>query len=125
MLIKKQGILSLSISRSEQSIFEEEFKYLIVTSSLFNEQPLDATSRESPSEQQPDTTQPSSSLMLRLVYITLLNVMINSILINSRFNYVVSPSLIPCLLPLYITACYFIYRHHVSFFCFFVTGISH
>ncbi|KAI8642083.1 hypothetical protein BD408DRAFT_417050 [Parasitella parasitica] len=37
-----KSLLSFTLSTSEQSIFEEEFKYLIVTSSLFNETPQPA-----------------------------------------------------------------------------------
>ncbi|CAO3615243.1 unnamed protein product [Mucor fragilis] len=39
-----KSLLSFTLSTSEQSIFEEEFKYLIVTSSLFNETPQPASS---------------------------------------------------------------------------------
>lgn len=83
---------------------------MIVTSSLFNEQPLDSKHVLQELKQVDNSQQ---SLVLRLLGVSILNVMI-SILIKTKFNSV-SPLLFPCLLPAYITVCYFIYRHHVSF----------
>ncbi|CAO3613320.1 unnamed protein product [Mucor hiemalis] len=107
-----KNLFSLSLSTSEQSIFEEEFKYLIVTSSLFNEQQQQHKQRLSKTEDVQDDEEEffvnsNKSLVLRIFGASALSVII-SIITLTKFNIV----LLPCWITIYIATCYILYKHH-------------
>lgn len=96
----------LSSASSEQSKFEEEFKYLIVTSSLFNET----------SDQQQNTNtvnssiniEDSSALTAQLFYASTLWFIFCVSMIGWNTAWVA------CISLAYIILCFFLYKHHVT-----------
>lgn len=108
-------MFSLSLSTSEQSIFEEEFKYLIVTSSVFNQTPQSTTCLlfDTPTIRKKNV-KIETSFTMRLILVSSLNV-IFSLFVLTKYDSV-SPVLFTCLVPAYLATCYFLYKHHVSLY---------
>ena len=105
-----QHLFSLSLSTSEQSFFEEKFKYLIVTSSVFNETSQQQQDINTDEENNKIELLTKKSLMIRLLGVSIsCGVMISYILSTAS-----SPWLLFGLIPVYLVICYFIYKHHVS-----------
>ncbi|KAI9256686.1 hypothetical protein BY458DRAFT_519254 [Sporodiniella umbellata] len=96
-------ILSLSLSPREQSKFEEQFKYLIVTSSLFNEL----------NQQQPprfeSCSQASSSTDQIIILVTHLLHILSAVAVY-HYNYY--KTFIYGLVSSYLFSCFFLYRHN-------------
>ncbi|KAL9545453.1 hypothetical protein PS6_008215 [Mucor atramentarius] len=126
-----KSLLSFTLSTSEQSIFEEEFKYLIVTSSLFNETPQPASSspsiaasaeqhKSAPSaptqsaqihasnvkQKQQIKDFSSNSLTVSLIATNVI-CSATSLFIRNQFR-----SMLPVVLCADLMTCYFIIRHH-------------
>ncbi|KAL0140765.1 hypothetical protein V8B55DRAFT_1510285 [Mucor lusitanicus] len=118
-----KSLLSFTLSTSEQSIFEEEFKYLIVTSSLFNETPQHASAAASAEHHTSSTLTQSaqirssnikqkqqirdfsnSSLTASLIAT---NAICSAVSLLDQFR-----SMLPVILCADIMTCYFIIRHH-------------
>ncbi|GAN01490.1 hypothetical protein MAM1_0008c00923 [Mucor ambiguus] len=122
-------LLSFTLSTSEQSIFEEEFKYLIVTSSLFNETPQPASSSAAASAEHHKS---ASSTLAQPAHIHTSNVkqkqkikdfsnihLTVSLIATNAICSAVSMilmnqfrSMLPVVLGSDIMTCYFIIRHH-------------
>ncbi|KAI8982431.1 hypothetical protein BDF20DRAFT_1000386 [Mycotypha africana] len=115
---------SLSLSRREQSKFEEEFKYLVVTSSLFNDSLKPATTTASVLNQSPaflnDDIGSEPLASQKRDNLSTNDPTIQNILITSSINVIVSSifltkfdtsSTMLLLLPVYTILCYFTYRY--------------
>ncbi|KAI8069048.1 uncharacterized protein B0P05DRAFT_551340 [Gilbertella persicaria] len=111
-----KSILSLSLSTKEQSIFEEEFKYLIVTSSLFNqtpqlEQPVHHKATESilsDIKARPKQDKFSQKDLIVLIAGMSITCAILSVILR-KHNLLL---LLFGLVMAYMSSCYFSYRHY-------------
>ncbi|KAI9486648.1 MAG: hypothetical protein EXX96DRAFT_549898 [Benjaminiella poitrasii] len=115
----------MSLPNTEQSIFEEEFKYLIVTSSLFNETNFQQQQSEQLQESSPHDNSikkeqksrdfSTQQLTMTIVVMSVLNLILAiGVFIKSNHSLVLfSPYLLStCLFFVYSVTCYFLYRHH-------------
>ncbi|CEI87039.1 hypothetical protein RMCBS344292_01459 [Rhizopus microsporus] len=98
-------LFSTSLSPKEQSIFEEQFKYLIVTSSVFNE--LNQQQQQQQMlENAPQTTEGIGHLFILTISL------LYSVTLLATCYYYYHDTLICGLLISYLFTCYFIYRHN-------------
>ncbi|KAI7898788.1 uncharacterized protein BX663DRAFT_555512 [Cokeromyces recurvatus] len=98
-----KSLLSLSLPSNEQSNFEEEFKYLIVTSSLFNNENnfQQQQCRQTPFNFKKEQIK-NKQLMMMSITVFILSLIFDS---NLFLSY-------SFLLPIYSVIGYFLYRHH-------------
>ncbi|CAO3680669.1 unnamed protein product [Rhizopus stolonifer] len=97
-------LFSLSLSSKEQSKFEEQFKYLIVTSSLFNEL----------NQQQPPQNFESCCQITTGIehYVALGTHALHILSLTTAYNYGCYEMIIYGLVSSYAFSCYFLYRYN-------------
>lgn len=107
------------MSTSEQTIFEEEFKYLIVTSSLFNETPQsEQEKQEQPLQKRKHglfiNDSEEDATYARILGVIGFNVIISSVIIIMKSTRDYLLVLLGCLCLATFSISYFLYRHSVN-----------
>ncbi|KAI8887950.1 hypothetical protein K501DRAFT_241375 [Backusella circina FSU 941] len=104
-----KSLLSLSLSPAEQTAFEEQFKYLIVTSPLLNDMPFQPALDFTPTPMPPK--QANNAMLFRVLTVSMIHLILGLCAMTLTTTNYQKDVLLLVLSCTYLSACYFIYRH--------------